>query len=188
MTVVIGRDECLNQLTRRRRSPYIKIATGARRCGKSFLLRNLYRDWLRGQGVRDEQIVVVGLGDDGFEGRHNRRALREYVEDRAPDEATRYHVVLDGMRMAEAFEGAVTSPNNRADYDVRITGGSSKFLSRDMSARFKDRGIGTRVRPLSYRESCGARAGDKRFALRALRGGREAPCEAEHVGHQGAHG
>ena len=48
VTVVIGRDECLNQLTRRRRSPYIKIATGARRCGKSFLLRNLYRDWCHG--------------------------------------------------------------------------------------------------------------------------------------------
>ena len=57
--MVINRDEYLNQLVQRRHSPYVKIVTGVRRCGKSYLLKNLYRDWLRSQGVRDEQVIVV---------------------------------------------------------------------------------------------------------------------------------
>ena len=163
--MVINRDEYLNQLVQRRHSPYVKIVTGVRRCGKSYLLKNLYRDWLRSQGVRDEQVIVVELDDDRFEDQRDRKALREYVEDRAPDEATQYYVILDEIQMVDAFEGAVISLNNHPNYDVYITGSNSKFLSRDISARFKDRGTEIRVHPLSYREFYEAYAGDKRFAL-----------------------
>lgn len=102
--MVISRDEYLNQLIQRRHSPYVKIVTGVRRCGKSYLLKNLYRDWLCSQGVRDEQIIVVELDDDRFEDQRDRKSLREYVEDKAPDEATQYYVILDEIQMVEAFE------------------------------------------------------------------------------------
>lgn len=161
----IKRDGYLGQLMQRRHSPYVKIVTGVRRCGKSYLLKDLYRDWLCGQGVRDEQVVVVELDDDRFEGQRDRRALREYVEGRASDEGTQYYVILDEIQMVDAFEGAVISLNNHANYDVYVTGSNSQFLSRDIATRFKDRGTEIRVHPLSYREFYGAYTDDKRFAL-----------------------
>lgn len=161
----INRDEYLEKLIQRRHSPYIKIVTGVRRCGKSYLLKNLFCDYLRSEGVKDDQIVVVELDDDRFEEQRERRALREYVEGMAPDEGTQYYVILDEIQMVDSFEGTVISLNNHANYDVYITGSNSEFLSRDISTRFRDRGTEIRVHPLSYREFYGAFTGDKRFAL-----------------------
>ena len=161
----IDRDEYLGQLIQRKNSPYIKIVTGVRRCGKSYLLKTLFRDHLRSEGVSDERIVIVELDDDKFEDQRDRKALREYVEQKAPDEEKQYYVILDEIQMVEAFEGAVISLSNHANYDVYITGSNSKFLSRDISTRFKDRGVEIRVHPLSYREFYDAYAGDKHFAL-----------------------
>lgn len=161
----IGRDGYLGQLIQRKHSPYIKIITGVRRCGKSYLLKTLFRDHLRNEGVSDEQVVIVELDDDRFEDQRDRKALREYVEQKAPDEEEQYYIILDEIQMVEAFEGAVISLNNHANYDVYITGSNSKFLSRDISSRFKDRGVEIRVHPLSYREFYDAYAGDKHFAL-----------------------
>lgn len=161
----IARDEYLRQLIQRRHSPYIKIVTGVRRCGKSYLLKTLYCDYLRSEGVDDGQLVVVELDDDKFEDLRERKALRQYVEEKAPDEGTQYYIVLDEIQMVEAFEGTVISLNNHANYDVYITGSNSKFLSRDISTRFKDRGTEIRIHPLSFREYYTAYTGDKRFAL-----------------------
>ena len=161
----IERDEYLEQLKQRMHSPYVKIITGVRRCGKSYLLKNLFCDYLRAEGVRDEQIITVELDDDRFEGLRERRALREYVETEAPDEGAQYYIVLDEIQMVDAFEGAVISLANHANYDVYITGSNSKFLSRDIATGFRDRGTEVRVHPLSYREFYSAYAGDKRVAL-----------------------
>ena len=161
----INRDDYLNQLIQRRHNPYIKVVTGVRRCGKSYLLKSLFYDYLRSEGVRDEQIIVVELDDDRFENLRERKALREYVEKTAPDESVQYYIILDEIQMVEAFEGTVISLNNHTNYDVYITGSNSRFLSKDISSRFKDRGIEVRVHPLSYREFYVAYAGDKRFAL-----------------------
>lgn len=161
----IDRDGYLEQLVRRRHSPYVKIVTGVRRCGKSYLLKTLFCDYLRSEGVDDEQIVVVELDDDRFEELRERRALREHVEREAADEGVQYYVILDEIQMVDEFEGTVISLNNHANYDVYITGSSSKFLSKDISTRFRDRGSEIRIHPLSYREFYGAYAGDKRLAL-----------------------
>ena len=161
----IKRDDYLNQLIQRRHNPYIKIITGVRRCGKSYLLKTLYCDYLRNEGVCDEQIVVIELDDDRFEDLRERKALREYVEAKAANPATQYYIILDEIQMVEAFEGTVISLNNHANYDVYITGSNSKFLSRDISTRFKDRGIEIRVHPLSFREFYAAYTADKHFAL-----------------------
>ena len=161
----IDRDEYLEQLIQRKHSPYIKVVTGVRRCGKSYLLKTIFREHLRSEGVNDEQVVVVELDDDKFEDQRDRKALREYVEGKAPDDGVQYYIILDEIQMVDAFEGAVISLNNHANYDVYITGSNSKFLSRDISTRFKDRGTEIRIHPLSFREFYGAYAGDKRFAL-----------------------
>ncbi len=161
----IRRDDYLAQLIQKRHSPYIKVITGVRRCGKSYLLKNLFCDHLRNEGVRDDQIIVVELDDDRFEDLRDRQALRGFVERNAPDESTQYYIILDEIQMVEAFEGTVISLNNHANYDVYITGSNSKFLSRDISTLFKDRGSEIRVHPLSYREFYNAFMGDKRFAL-----------------------
>lgn len=161
----VNRDEYLERLIERRHSPYIKIVTGVRRCGKSYLLKTLYRDYLRSEGVDDGRIVVVELDDDKLEGLRERKALREYMERKAPDEGTQYYIILDEIQMVEAFEGMVISLNNHANYDVYIMGSNSKFLSRDISSWFKDRGAEMRIHPLSYREFYAAYTGDKRFAL-----------------------
>lgn len=161
----ISRDGYLEQLIQRMHSPYIKVITGVRRCGKSYLLKNLFCDYLRDEGVQDEQIIVVELDDDKYEDLRERKALREYVEEKAPDENTQYYIILDEIQMVEAFEGSVISLNNHANYDVYITGSNSKFLSKDISTSFKDRGSEIRVHPLSYREFYAANADDRRFAL-----------------------
>ena len=163
--MIISRDDYLNQLIQRRHNPYIKIITGVRRCGKSFLLKTLFCDYLRSEGVRDDQIIIVELDDDRFENLRERTALREYIEQRAADEKTQYYIILDEIQMVEAFEGTVISLNNHANYDMYITGSNSRFLSRDISTRFRDRGSEVRLHPLSYREFYASYAGDKRFAL-----------------------
>lgn len=161
----IARDGYLTQLIQRRRSPYIKIITGVRRCGKSYLLKRLYAEYLHSEGVNDEQMIVIELDDDRFENLRSKRALREYVEEQASDEGIQYYIILDEIQMVDEFEGAVISLNNHANYDVYITGSNSRFLSKDISTRFKDRGVEIRVHPLSYSEFYGAYEGDKRFAL-----------------------
>lgn len=163
----IERDEYLEQLKQRMLNPYAKIITGVRRCGKSYLLKNLFCDYLRGEGARDNQIVVVALDDDRFEELRERKALREYVEKAAPDEGTQYYIILDEIQMVEAFEGVVISLNNHANYDVYITGSNSKLLSRDIATGFRDRGTEVRVHPLSYCEFYAAYAGTSALRCRS---------------------
>jgi predicted AAA+ superfamily ATPase len=161
----IARDGYLNQLIQRRHSPYVKIITGVRRCGKSYLLNRLYAEYLHSEGVSDEQMIVIELDDDRFEPLRGKKALREYVEEQASDENIQYYIILDEIQMVDEFEGTVVSLNNHANYDVYITGSNSRFLSKDISTRFKDRGVENRIHPLSYSEFYGAYEGDKRFAL-----------------------
>lgn len=148
----IERDGYLNQLIRRRHSPYIKIVTGVRRCGKSYLLKNLYAEYLRSEGVDDGQVLVIELDDDRFKELCDKKTLRKYVEKRASNQSVQYYVIFDEIQMVDEFKGTVVSLNNHSNYDVYITGSNSRFLSRDISTRFKDRGVEIRVHPLSYRE------------------------------------
>lgn len=156
----------LNRLIQKRNNPYIKIITGIRRCGKSYLLKTLYREYLYSVGVQPDQILVIELDDDRFEELRDKKVLREYVESHCADETRQYYVMIDEVQLAKGFEGTVISLNNHLNYDVYITGSNSEFLSKDISTRFKDRGTEIRVHPLSYAEFYEAYEGDKHFALR----------------------
>ena len=159
------RPEYLQRLIKNRHNPRIKIVTGIRRCGKSYLLKTLYCNYLRSQGVNDEQIILIELDDDRFEDLRDKKVLREYVEQKATNDSLQYYVIIDEVQIAKDFEGTIISLNNHPNYDIYITGSNSEFLSKDISTRFKDRGIEIRVHPLSYAEFYDAYEGDKHFAL-----------------------
>ena len=164
--MIIKRDRYLQKLIDRKHSSYIKTITGIRRCGKSFLLKTLYYDYLLSQGVGEDQIIIVELDDDRFEDLRDKKKLREYIEAKASDSNTQYYVFIDEVQIVKDFEGTIISLNNHKNYDVYITGSNSEFLSKDISTRFKDRGSEIRIHPLSYEEYYHAYQGDKRFALR----------------------
>ena len=164
--MIIKRDRYLQKLVERRHSSYIKIITGIRRCGKSYLLKVLYYNYLLSQGINKNQIIIVELDDDRFEDVRDKKKLREYIEAKASDNNTQYYIFIDEVQIVKDFEGTIISLNNHNNYDVYITGSNSEFLSKDISTRFKDRGSEIRIHPLSYEEYYYAYQGDKRFALR----------------------
>lgn len=162
---MIKRDYYLNQLIEKRHSSKVKIITGLRRSGKSFLLTKLYRNYLQDSGVKNEQIIVVELDDEKNDKLLLKGELRKYIESIATDDSMQYYIMLDEIQEVEDFVRAVNSLNKHDNYDIYITGSNSKFLSKDINDEFKDRGTEINVRPLSFSEFYESYDGDKRFAL-----------------------
>lgn len=164
---MIKRDFYLNQLISKKDTSKIKIITGLRRSGKSYLLSRLYKDYLLNNGVTNEQIIIVELDDEKNDALLEKGKLREYIESIATNEALKYYIFLDEIQLVEDFVRAVNSLNKHGNYDLYITGSNSKFLSKDINDEFKDRGTEINVRPLSYSEYYEAFSGEKRFALQS---------------------
>lgn len=162
---MINRDYYLNQLIEKKHSSKIKIVTGLRRSGKSYLLCEIFRQHLIESGVKDEQIIIVELDDEKSDSLLKKGKLREYIEKVARDENKQYYIILDEIQLVEDFVRAVNSLNKHKNYDLYVTGSNSKFLSKDINDEFKDRGTEINVRPLSFSEYYPAFKGDKRFAL-----------------------
>lgn len=163
----IKRDLYLQQLIDKKDSPKVKIITGLRRSGKSYLLNTLYKNWLLRSGVRDGQIVSIELDDEKNDALLAKGELVRRVESLAEDPAVRYYIFLDEIQLADDFVRAVNSLAKHPNYDVYITGSNSRFLSKDINDQFKDRGSEINVRPLSYSEYYPAFQGDKRLALQS---------------------
>lgn len=163
----IKRDLYLQQLIDKKDSPKVKIITGLRRSGKSYLLNTLYKNWLLRSGVGDGQIVSIELDDEKNDALLAKGELVRRVESLAEDPAVRYYVFLDEIQLADDFVRAVNSLAKHPNYDVYITGSNSRFLSKDINDQFKDRGSEINVRPLSYSEYYPAFQGDKRLALQS---------------------
>ena len=164
--MLINRDFYLNQLIEKKDTNKVKIITGLRRCGKSFLVSKLYKDYLIKPGILNEQIIIVELDDEKNDSLLQKGALRTYIENIANKENTRYYIVLDEIQLVDDFVRSVNSLNKHENYDIYITGSNSKFLSHDINDEFKDRGTEIQVRPLSFSEYYNAYEGDKRFALK----------------------
>lgn len=162
---MIPRDLYLNQLIERKESSKIKIVTGLRRSGKSYLLNTLFMNYLLNNGVEKSQIVFVELDDEKNEELLEKGKLREYIENLANDETKQYYIILDEIQLVDNFVRAVNSLNKHANYDLYITGSNSKFLSKDINDEFKDRGTEINIRPLSFSEFYSAYKGDKKDAL-----------------------
>lgn len=162
---MIPRDLYLNQLIERKESSKIKIVTGLRRSGKSYLLNTLFMNYLLNNGVEKSQIVFVELDDEKNEELLEKGKLREYIENLANDETKQYYIILDEIQLVDNFVRAVNSLNKHTNYDLYITGSNSKFLSKDINDEFKDRGTEINIRPLSFSEFYSAYKGDKKDAL-----------------------
>lgn len=147
----IRRDDYLNQLMAKEHNGLIKIVTGVRRCGKSYLLFRLFRKHLLEQGVPEDHIIEIVLDD-----RRNKRlrdpdVCLDYVISRTSGEGS-YYVLLDEVQLMPEFEDVLNTFLHMDNVDVYVTGSNSRFLSSDIATQFRGRGDEIRVYPLSFRE------------------------------------
>lgn len=172
--MVIKRDKYINELLSKRWNGKVKIITGIRRCGKSFLLSTLYKDYLRDEGVQDDCFVEIALDRKAHVKYRNPNELYEYVLEQTQDESKRYYVFIDEIQLSfkvkneyvdeklipeedkdmlyTTFYDILNDLMARSNLDVYVTGSNSKMLSKDIVTNFRDRGTEVKVYPLSFKE------------------------------------
>lgn len=149
---LIKRNHYLNQLISRKGNGLIKIITGIRRCGKSYLLDPIYKNWLISQGVPEDHIIKIEL--DRVQHRKfykNAEAFDEYIRSFIRDEGM-YYILLDEIQLVEGFEFVLNGLLYERNVDVYVTGSNSKFLSSDIITEFRGRGDQIYLSPLSFSE------------------------------------
>ena len=156
----IRRDLYLSRLIERRENGMIKVVTGIRRCGKSYLLFKLYYQYLIESGVDASRIIPIPLDDDDFEELHDSKKLSAYIKEQIIDD-NMWYVFLDEVQLCRNFEAVLNGLNRRDNVDIYVTGSNSKFLSSDVLTEFRGRGDEVRVYPLSFSEYVSAYSGDK---------------------------
>ncbi len=156
----IKRDIYLNRLIERKENGLIKVVTGIRRCGKSYLLFKLFYGYLLDSGVDESRIITVPLDDDDYEELRDSKKLSAYIKQQITDEG-QWYVFLDEVQLCKGFEAVLNGLNRRENLDIYVTGSNSKFLSSDVLTEFRGRGDEVRVYPLSFSEYVSAYPGDK---------------------------
>ena len=171
--LVIKRDLYLNKLIRKKNNGSIKIITGLRRSGKSYLLNNLYYDYLLGEGVKQEQIIKLALDDDRNREYRNPDKLSAFLYSKIANETDNFYFLLDEVQFAISDKeiksnepirlyGILNGLLRLKNVDVYITGSNSKFLSSDIATEFRGRGDVVHINPLSFAEFYSAyKYGDK---------------------------
>ncbi len=157
MEQYIQRESYLRQLIARRDNGEIKIITGPRRSGKSWLLNRIYKDYLIGEGVPEENIIIVSLDTDDeeeFGDLTDRHTLKSYIYNRMLTADCHYYIILDEVQEVDGFEKLVNGLNAKDNTDIYITGSNSHFLSSDIKTIFRGRGDEIRVYPFSFKEFC----------------------------------
>lgn len=160
----IKRDLYLKKLIDRKENDLIKIITGIRRCGKSYLLDPIFKRCLTENGVDEEHIIKLELDSIENKEYRNPNKLYEYVMQKITDDRM-YYILLDEIQKVEDFESVLNSFLRKKNLDVYVTGSNSKFLSSDIVTEFRGRGDEIRVFPLSFSEFFEAYEGDKRDAF-----------------------
>lgn len=149
--MVIKRDVYIQKLISKKENTAIKVITGMRRTGKSYLLFNLYKDYLVSQGVSPSQIIMIDLDSDQFENYRDKTLLREYIDSKIINENI-YYLFIDEVQLCNGFESLLNGLNRKSNIDIYVTGSNSKFLSTDIITEFRGRGDEIRVYPLSFLE------------------------------------
>ncbi|WP_341491431.1 ATP-binding protein [Mesomycoplasma ovipneumoniae] len=164
--MIIKRDFYLNQLIDKKENGRIKIITGIRRCGKSYLLFNFYRDYLLSNGTKENQIITIALDQiDNIEYRNPFR-LNEYIKQKTKNKNKMYYIFIDEIQLSENVSNPYIETNEKnitfvdvllslikhTNLDIYITGSNSKMLSSDLLTQFRDRGDQVHVNPLSFAE------------------------------------
>ena len=155
----IKRDIYLNKLINRKENGLIKIITGIRRCGKSYLLDPLFKNSLLESGVKVDHIIKLELDKEENKKYRDSHELNEYIKSQIKDRDM-YYILLDEVQMCEGFESVLNGFLYERNIDVYVTGSNSKFLSSDIITEFRGRGDEIRVFPLSFFEYVEAFKGD----------------------------
>ncbi len=161
----IRRDIYLNKLISKKHNGLIKVVTGMRRCGKSYLLFNLFKEYLVNEGVTENHIIEIAF--DSFENRKYRdpEVLFPYLMEKIADNEM-YYVLLDEVQMLDDFESVLNSLGRKKNVDVYVTGSNAKFLSKDIITEFRGRGDEVHMYPLTYSEFMSVYDGDKQEGWR----------------------
>lgn len=168
----IRRDSYLEQLINRKENGLIKVITGIRRCGKSFLLFNIFYDYLLGEGVSKDHIITIALDDDLNIACRDPAELSGYIRSRVKDQEGMFYIFIDEVQYAISREELKNPESIRLynvlngllrlrNVDIYVTGSNSKMLSKDVMTAFRGRGDSVEVHPLSFKEYYDYAGGDK---------------------------
>ena len=157
--MIIKRDFYLSKLIQHKKNGLVKIITGIRRCGKSYLLFKLFRDHLLESGIKEDHIISVALDDFGNRKLQNPDELYNYVKSQIID-GEDYFILLDEIQLVPEFESVINGFMHIDNADIYVTGSNSKFLSSDIITEFRGRGDEIRVYPLNFSEFYSVYGGD----------------------------
>ena len=178
--MVIRRDRYLNKLISKKENGLIKVITGIRRCGKSYLLFELYHQYLNSIGISNENIIEIAL-DEALNARYrNPLELDKYMREQVADKSQKYYVFIDEIQKVSEIQNPYVDDADAKigfvdvllglmkikNVDLYVTGSNSRMLSSDILTEFKDRGDEIRINPLTYSEFYEAFEGEKRYAWR----------------------
>lgn len=156
----VSRTDYVHRLKAKQGNGLVKIITGVRRCGKSYLLFTLFRRYLLESGVDDEHVIALALDDFGNRKYLDAEVLYDYVVSRVKDGDHNY-ILLDEIQLVEGFESVLNGFLHLPNADVYVTGSNSRFLSSDIITEFRGRGDEIRVYPFSFAEFYSVQGGDK---------------------------
>lgn len=160
---MIDRPEYIEKLKRYKDKKLIKVITGIRRCGKTVLLFELYKKYLKESGVNENHIISINLENVNNENLRNPKELYDYIITRRVDSA-KYYVMIDEIQYVNPFEDILNSLKNE-DFDVYVTGSNSKMLSGDINTALRGRSIEIKVSTFSFKEYYNYVGGDKNRAF-----------------------
>lgn len=160
MTMIIKRDYYLQQLISSKSNNLIKIVTGIRRSGKSFLLFNLFHNHLIETGISEDHIIEIALDDRLNKNLRDPDVILQHIHERIVDDKL-YYIILDEVQMIDEFTDVLNSLLHIRNADVYVTGSNSKFLSKDVVTEFRGRGDEIHLFPLSLAELYNSIGGDK---------------------------
>jgi predicted AAA+ superfamily ATPase len=162
--MVINRDIHLQKLIEGKHNGMIKVVTGMRRSGKSFLLFNLFTQHLQESGVKSDHIVRIDLENRRNKALRDPDALLEYIDGKMKDNDM-YYILIDEIQHVKEFEDVLNSYLKVENADVYVTGSNSKFLSKDVITEFRGRGDEIKITPLTFREFMSVFEGSREKAL-----------------------
>lgn len=158
--MIIVRNKYIRQLIENRHNGLVKVITGIRRCGKSFLLFNLFKQQLQKEGVDNDHIIEMAFDDFGNRKYRNPDKFYQYIKSLIKDE-NMYYILLDEVQMMNEFEDVLNGLLHIPNADVYVTGSNAKFLSKDIITEFRGRGYQIHISPLSFSEFMSVYQGSK---------------------------
>ncbi len=149
--MIVNRTTYIDQLVRSRGNGLIKIVTGIRRSGKSFLLKKLFRQYLLDDGVQDDHIIIIDMESRKNKAFKDPDYLLDYIDNVMKDDNT-YYIIIDEVQEVNDFVEVLSTLSVTEGTDVYVTGSNSRFLSSDVVTEFRGRGDEIHVWPLSFKE------------------------------------